>query len=154
MASEFQIPAAHRERNYEAVIILHPDTTEDEQKQIFKKNVDIIKNFKGELNHLDTWGKRKLANPIENATRGIYFHTTFTAEGGAIQELERVMKINDRVLRYTHTRLDDRVSLAKHVESFKEALAETLNREKEREAKAQAKKAAFAARRSGGGGKS
>lgn len=149
MAQQFEIPAAKLSRNYEAVLILHPDTNEEEQKKILKKNVDIIKQFKGELNHLDTWGKRKLANPIEKTTRGVYFHMTFTAEGAAIGELERVMKINDSVLRYSHTKLDDRMSLAKHVEQFKDALAETLNREKEREAKNQAKKAAFAARRSG-----
>lgn len=144
---DFSLPAANLGHKYEAVVVLHPDASEEDQKQIFKKNRDIIKSFNGSLNHLDTWGKRRLANPIDKMTRGIYFHTTFTADGAAIAELERVMKINDKVLRYVHTRLDDRVSLAKHVEGFKDALAETLNREKDREVKAQAKKAAFAARR-------
>lgn len=149
MAQVFEIPKANLSRNYEAVVILHPDTSEEDQKKILKKNIEIIKQFNGELNHLDTWGRRKLANPVDKTTRGVYFHMTFKAEGAAIAELERVMKINDSVLRYSHTKLDDRVSLAKHVESFKDALTETLNREKEREAKNQAKKAAFAARRSG-----
>jgi small subunit ribosomal protein S6 len=54
------------------------------------------------------------------------------------------MRINDKVLRFAHTRLDNRVSLAKHMESFKRGLQETANREKEREAKAQARRAAFA----------
>jgi small subunit ribosomal protein S6 len=152
MAQEFQIPPRDLQNNYEAVLILHPDATEEEQKQIVKKNIEIVKSFKGELNHVDTWGKRKLANPIDKNTRGTYIHMTFKTEGGAIAELERVMKINDKVLRYAHTRLDNRISLAKHVEAFKEALAETLNREKERDAKNQAKKAAFAARRDERGG--
>lgn len=131
-------------RKYEAVIIMHPDSSEEEQKALFKKNGDILKSFEGSMNHLDTWGRRKLANPINKLTRGIYFHATFEAKGEAIAELERTMRINDRVLRYQHTRLDDRVSLAKYLESFKDALAETSRREKEREVKAQARKAAMA----------
>lgn len=136
------------QRKYEAVVIMHPDASEEEQKNLFRKNRDIVKSFKGEINHLDTWGKRRLANPIHKLNRGIYFHTTFQAEGNAIAELERTMRINDRVLRFTHTRLDDRVILPKYLEEFKSALADAIQREKEREIKLQARKqAAMAARR-------
>src|SRR5262252_4166019 len=100
-------------RKYEAVIIMHPDASEEEQKTILRKNRDIIQQFKGEMHHLDTWGKRRLANPVNKFTRGTYFHMTFEAQGDAISELERTMRINERILRFQHTRLDDRVSLAK-----------------------------------------
>lgn len=135
-------------RKYEAVVIMHPDASEEEQKQLFRKNAEIIKGFAGSVNHLDTWGKRKLANPIQKITRGTYFHMTFEAQGLAIAELERTMRINDRVLRFQHTRLDDRASLSKYMENFKDALAEAAQREREREIKNQQRKAAFAARKS------
>ena len=128
-------------RKYELVVILHPDASEEEQKNFFKKNREILASFDGTVNHLDTWGKRKLGNPIDRITRGNYFHMTFEATGDAISELERTMRINDRVLRFQHTRLDDRVSLPKFVEKFKEALVETANREREREIKNQQRKA-------------
>lgn len=134
-------------RKYEAVIIMHPDASEDDQKTLFRKNKDIISKFAGEVNHLDTWGRRRLANPINKVARGIYFHVTFSAEGPCVAELERTMRINDKVLRFNHTRLDDRVSLPKHVEEFKNSLAEAANREREREAKFQARRA-----QGGGGG--
>ena len=134
-------------RKYEAVIIMHPDCSETEQKALFQKNKEILKTFEGDLNHIDTWGRRKLANPINKLTRGIYFHATFEAKGDAIAELERTMRINDKVLRFQHSRLDDRMSLAKYLENFKDSLAETSRREKEREVKAQARKAAMSARR-------
>jgi small subunit ribosomal protein S6 len=127
-------------RKYELVIIMHPDSSEEEQKALFKKNREIITGFDGSVYHLDSWGKRKLGNPINHLTRGQYFHMTFEATGNAIAEIERTMRINDRVLRYQHTRLDDRVSLAKFVEKFKEALVETANREREREIKNQQRK--------------
>jgi small subunit ribosomal protein S6 len=57
------------------------------------------------------------------------------------------MRINDKVVRFMHTRLDNRVSLAKHQETFKKGLQETMVREKEREAKIAARRAAAAADR-------
>lgn len=128
-------------RKYELVVIMHPDCSEEEQKALFKKNRDIIQTFSGTINHIDTWGRRKLGNAVKRIARGNYFHMTFEATGNAIHELERTMRINDRVLRFQHTRLDDRVSLSKFVEKFKEALAETANREREREIKNQQRKA-------------
>ncbi|MGE3680472.1 MAG: 30S ribosomal protein S6 [Bdellovibrionales bacterium] len=131
-------------RKYEVVVIMHPDASEDEQKSLFRRNREIIQSFGGTINHIDTWGKRKLGNPIHRLARAQYFHMTFEATGDAIAELERTMRINDRVLRFQHTRLDDRVSLPKFVEKFKEALVETANREREREIKNQQRKAARA----------
>lgn len=137
-------------RKYELVLILHPDASEEEQKAVFKKNGDTIKSFGGSIHHIDTWGKRKLGNPIAKIARGNYFHMTYEADGKAVAELERTMRINEKILRFQHTRLDDRISLAKYVEKFKEALVETANREREREIKNQQRKAM---RAEGGGGR-
>ncbi len=136
-------------RPYEGVVLIHPEASEDEQKALFKKNKSIIEEqFGGAVKHLDTWGKRSLANPIEKLKKAVYFHTTFEANPQAIAELERTMRINDRVLRFMHTRLDEGTDLNTHVENFKKALAESAAREREREAKFQARKAAM---RAGGG---
>lgn len=129
-------------RKYEGIVVLHPDTSEEEVKNLFRKNQEIVKSFAGQVNHLDTWGKRKLANPIDRVRIGTYFHTTFSAQGEAVEELERTMRINERVLRFIHVRLDDRTSLKDHVDGYKELIKESVNRENEREAKFQAKKAA------------
>ncbi len=134
-------------RQYEAVILVHPDASVEEQKAVFKKNNEIIKSYKGRVNHVDTWGKRTFGNPIEKAFKGFYFHTTFEADSQAVAELERVMRINEKVLRFQHTRLKENTDLKKYVESFKEALAANAAKEREREAKFQAKKAARQAER-------
>ncbi len=139
-------------RKYELIVILHPDVSEEDQKTLFRKNREIIQSFGGTINHLDTWGKRKLGNPIDRITRGNYFHMTYEGEAGAVAELERTMRINDQVLRFQHTRLDDRISLAKFVEKFRDALVETANREREREIKNQQRKAMRAEGARFGGG--
>ncbi|GIL17213.1 MAG: hypothetical protein BroJett040_09640 [Oligoflexia bacterium] len=132
---------------YEAVILMHPDSTLEDQKELFKKNKEIIKGFKGSMHSLETWGKRTLANMIGKSKKAIYFHTTFEAQPAAIAELERTMRINDKVIRFMHTKIDTRVSLPKFLEQFKKGLQETAQREREREAKVQAKRAAMAAAR-------
>lgn len=118
-------------RPYEAIILMDQGSSEEEQKNLFAKNQKIIEGFSGKVSHIDTWGVRRLANPIEKSNRGIYFHYTFTAQPEAIAELERTMRINEKVLRFMHTRLPDDTVLTDYVEKFKAALIER----KEREAK-------------------
>ncbi|MEI7972812.1 MAG: 30S ribosomal protein S6, partial [Bdellovibrio sp.] len=131
----------------ESVVILHPDASLEEQKTLFRKNQGIVQEAGGEVFAVDTWGKRTLANPILKNRKGIYFHSLFMAAPSVIAELERTMRINDKVLRYLHVRLEERMPLSKHQEKFKRQLAESAQREKEREAKIQARKAAAAAER-------
>lgn len=133
---------AELKRPYEVVVIMHPDATLEEQKELFRKNKATIASFKGSVNSLETWGKRTLANPIGKLKKAIYFHSTFEANPQAIAELERTMRINDKVLRFLHTKLDERVSLAKFLEGFKKGLTESAQREKEKEAKAAMRRAA------------
>lgn len=154
----FELEVRPNLRPYEGVILLNPDTTEEDQKALFKRNKSIIEEqFGGAVKNLDTWGKRKLSNAIEKTKSAIYFHTTFEANPQAIAELERTMRINDNVLRFMHTRLEDGTNLDTHLENFKKALSESAAREREREAKFQARKAAQGARgprrddRDGGG---
>ncbi len=134
-------------RPYEVIVVVHPDATVEEQKELFKKNKATIETYKGSVFSLETWGKRNLANPIGKLKKAIFFHSYFEADTQAINELERTMRINEKVLRFMHTRLDERTPLAKHAETFKKGLAESAAREKEREAKIAARKAAFAAAR-------
>lgn len=133
-----------RLRPYEGLVIMHPDATLDQQKGLFKKNKEIIEAHKGTVNHIDTWGKRPLANTIQKSKKGVFFHVTFEADNKAVAELERTMRINERVLRFVHLRLKDGTSLPQYMEKFKKDLTEAVAREKEREVKIQQKKAARA----------
>lgn len=129
-------------RPYEVVILVHPDATLEEQKELFKKNKNTITSFKGNVLTVETWGKRNLANPIGKLKKAVYFHSVFEANPQAIMELERTMRINDKVLRFMHSSLDERTPASKHLEAFKKGLAESAQREKEREAKAQLRRQA------------
>lgn len=129
-------------RPYEVVVLMHPDATVEQQKALFTKNKETIKNYNGNVQMVETWGKRTLATPVGKLKKAIFFHSVFEANPQAIAELERTMRINDKVLRFTHTALDERTSMVKHIEAFKKGLAESAQREKEREAKAQLRRQA------------
>ena len=143
-------------RPYEVIVLMHPDASEEEQKTLFRKNKSIIEEqFGGQMVHLDTWGKRTLANAIHKTKKAYYFHATFKSEPAAIAELERTMRINDRVLRFMHTALDVRTDLTKYLEDFRTSLAAAAQREREREAKFQARRSMQrpGGRRDEGGGR-
>ncbi len=137
-----ELKKADVKRPYEVVILVHPDTTVEEQKELFKKNKTTITSYNGNVHSVETWGKRSLANPIGKLRKAIYFHSVFESNPQAIMELERTMRINDKVLRFMHSSLDERVPVSKHMEAFKKGLAESVQREKEREAKAQMRRQA------------
>lgn len=139
----FELQKSEKVRFYEAVVIMHPEATEDEQKDLFKKNKSIVESFKGEVTCVETWGKRSLSNPIEKNKLGNYFYTTFKGSPEVILELERTMKINDKVLRFLNVKLEDGTDLNKHVENFHEVLADSEKRRKEFEEKASKKRAMF-----------
>lgn len=139
---------ADLKRPYEAIIIVHPEASLEEQKELFKKNKVTITTFKGAIHSLETWGKRTLATPIGKLKKAVYFHTVFEAGPQAVAELERTMRINDKVLRFMHTKLDERVSPLKHIEAFKKGLQDSAAREKEREAKSALRKQAAMQQRS------
>ncbi len=141
----FEIPKKIVKRPYEAVWILHSDTSLEEQKKIIGKNKEVIESFSGSLRHVDSWGKRRLANPIKKNLRANYFYATFEADAAAISELERTLRINDKVLRFLHVRLKEGTDLDKHLEQFRDILSESAKRDREREAKAQRRSAARAA---------
>ena len=124
-------------RPYEVIILMHPDANIEEQKELFKKNKTTITTFNGNVHSVETWGKRTLATQIGKLRKAVFFHSIFEANPQAVTELERTMRINDKVLRFMHTRLDERTSVSKHLEAFKKGLADSAAKEKEREAKAQ-----------------
>lgn len=136
------VKTTEAKRPYEVIVLMHPDATVEQQKALFSKNKETINNYKGSIQTVETWGKRTLATPIGKLKKAIYFHSVFEANPEAITELERTMRINDKVLRFMHTAIDERTTMAKHIESFKKGLADSAQREKEREAKAQLRRQA------------
>ncbi|HET6872023.1 MAG TPA: 30S ribosomal protein S6 [Sporolactobacillaceae bacterium] len=87
-------------RKYEIMYILRPDL-EEEAVQAAKENLAKILTDNGaEINEVQEMGKRRLAYEINDFNTGVYTVLYVTAGSEAINEFDRLTKINENVLRF------------------------------------------------------
>ena len=86
-------------RKYECIIIVNPSVDEAGIKALEEKFTGLI-NGNGKVEVVENLGKRKLAYEIKKNKEGTYVLFTFEAKPDSINELERVLKITDDVIKY------------------------------------------------------
>ena len=97
-------------RMYETIFIVKPDLGEEETKGLTAKVQEVIASMKGDFKRLEDWGARKLAYPIEKFARGRYYYLRFDGDAPLIAELERRLRLDDKVLRYQSVKLEKEVA--------------------------------------------
>ncbi len=94
-------------RHYETTYILRPNLGEDQFNEIIERTNALITNDGGEIISLDRWGMKKLAYEIKKEIQGYYVYVNYAAPGTTIEELERIFRIDDRLLRFLTVKLND-----------------------------------------------
>ncbi len=115
-------------RKYETFFIVDPDLPDETNSVVDNKVQSIVSTNGGEVLTYTPWGKRKLAYPIRKRTRGLYVLMEYSGGPEMVAELERNLRIDERVLKFITVKLDER-----------------FDPEKERERRAAAAAAAAAA---------
>ncbi len=88
-------------RDYEVVYILRPSITEDQATgKLEKLHALATRLGDSEVVAVDHWGVRQLSYEIDDQSQGYYVVAHFTAEPAALAEFERILKLDDEVLRY------------------------------------------------------
>ena len=87
-------------RDYELVIIISPEITEDGLEAKINGINQYITGKGGAVSDIERWGKKKLAYPIEHFLEGIYVLTRFKLRPSFGRELEANLRISDEVLRH------------------------------------------------------
>lgn len=87
-------------REYEAVYIFRSAAPDEEIEGKLDRYHGIVSGNGGELTAVEHWGKRQLSYPIRNDATGYYVVSQFTAEPGAVEELERVLRLDEGLLRH------------------------------------------------------
>jgi small subunit ribosomal protein S6 len=92
---------------YELMVIYDPFLEEADQSALIEKTQEQVKRRGGSLANVDTWGKRRLAYPIAKKHEGYYVLFAFEApgEGPALHELERTLRLDEKVMRVMLTRV-------------------------------------------------
>jgi len=105
MATEYQ-----RVRDYELMVVLHPELSEEDLATEVTTIENLIVSQGGTLrltNRESPWGRRRLSYPIRHSGRdlrdGIYVLVYFTSVSTALGEVERDIKLDDRIIRYLLT---------------------------------------------------
>jgi small subunit ribosomal protein S6 len=89
---------------YEILLMLDPELAEARQEEIVSRTRELIERGGGTFGSHDVWGRRKLAYEIDHKPEGVYHLLTFECEPEALDEVSRVLKITDGVMRHMATR--------------------------------------------------
>jgi small subunit ribosomal protein S6 len=92
------------QHDYEILLMLDPDLPEARQEEIVARARGLVEQGGGTWIGHDPWGRRRLAYEIEKKTDGIYHLIQFDADPATLDELSRILKITDGVLRHLPTR--------------------------------------------------
>ncbi|WP_456384543.1 30S ribosomal protein S6 [Desulfolithobacter sp.] len=96
-------------RHYETTYILRPNLGEDQFTEIIERTNAIITDDGGTIIDLDRWGMKRLAYEIRKEVQGYYVYINYAAPATAVEEMERIFRIDDRVLRYLTIKLADSI---------------------------------------------
>ena len=90
--------------DYEILLLLDPEADDDKQAEVVSRTRELIEQGGGTVDRHDPWGRRRLAYEIDHKTDGTYHLLTFACPPQTLAEVERVLKIDDVVMRHMATR--------------------------------------------------
>ena len=93
---------------YELPFFVAPSIDEESRAAVMKRIETTIAEGEGTVDNVDNWGKRKLAYEIDGLTDGDYTLIDFHADPANVAELDRVLRINDAVVRHMIVKRTDR----------------------------------------------
>ena len=90
--------------DYEILLMLDPELPEERQTEIVTRAREAIEKDGGSWDNHEPWGRRRLAYEIDHKAEGSYHLLTFAAEPATLEEISRVLKITDGVMRHMAVR--------------------------------------------------
>jgi len=94
-------------RQYEVVFIVDPTADDEEVARLTESFKQIVTDQGGTITKEESMGRRQLAYEILHKTEGNFMLLEIEGSGREIAELERRMRVNDRIIRYITVRVDE-----------------------------------------------
>jgi small subunit ribosomal protein S6 len=88
---------------YEILLLLDPDMSEERQTEIVTRIRETVERD-GSCDRHDVWGRRKLAYEIDHKPEGFYHLLLFSSSAETLDEITRVLRITDGVMRHLAVR--------------------------------------------------
>jgi small subunit ribosomal protein S6 len=96
---------------YEATFIVDPTLQTEQTDAIVEKYKGVIARTEGEVTDVDVWETRRLAYEVKGRREGRYVIMNFSGEPASRDELDRIFRISDDVLRFLIIKQDTRADL-------------------------------------------
>lgn len=94
-------------RRYETIYIARPGSGEKEIESITERTTQTITSKDGSIVTVDNWGIKKLAYPIKKEQQGYYVYIEYAGLPEAVSEIERLFRIDDKILKYLTVKTQD-----------------------------------------------
>jgi small subunit ribosomal protein S6 len=85
---------------YEILLMLDPEGQEAHLDELIARTRELVEKSGGTWRSHDAWGRRRLAYEIGKKAEGIYHLVVFDASAETLDEISRVLKIDDSVMRH------------------------------------------------------
>jgi small subunit ribosomal protein S6 len=109
---------------YEILLLLDPDASEDRQNEIVTRIRETVERGGGGWDRHDVWGRRKLAYEIDHKPEGFYHLLLFSSTPEVLDEITRILRITDGVLRHMAVRRPKSSTAAPQAQAEPEAARE------------------------------
>jgi len=116
-------------RRYETILIAHVDLSEDELSTLITRYGAIVTGQKGVLVKVERWGKRRLAYLIGKQARGFYILIDYAGATDVVNELERNLKIDDKILKFMTVLKAEKVDR----EALEKEIADAMQKDEKKE---------------------
>jgi small subunit ribosomal protein S6 len=90
--------------DYEILLLLDPELPDERQNEIVTRTRETIEKGGGKWADHQPWGRRRLSYEIDHKTDGAYHLLTFDAAPETLDEVSRVLRITDGVMRHLAVR--------------------------------------------------
>ncbi len=92
---------------YECVFIARQDISQAQLDEITNNLKSLIKKFKGKVHKEENWGLRNLSYRIKKNRKGHYVLLNLEINSEGLFELERIMRLNEDILRFLMIVIDE-----------------------------------------------
>jgi small subunit ribosomal protein S6 len=90
--------------DYELMLIFDPELADERQTEIVTRIRELVERGGGKWVTHDLWGRRRLAYEIQKKGEGAYHLVTFDAQPATVDEISRILRITDGVMRHMAVR--------------------------------------------------
>ncbi|HEY4616319.1 MAG TPA: 30S ribosomal protein S6 [Citricoccus sp.] len=100
-------------RAYELMVLIDPEVDERTVEPTLQKYLEVVTKDGGTVDNFDLWGRRRLAYEIQKKSEAIYVVINFTSSPDTAKELDRLLGLNEIVLRTKIIRPEEQKITAK-----------------------------------------